>query len=78
DFAQELVDLIIDDVAATSNARDIGSCGAVCRRWLPRSRMHFFSQITVSNSSPATIPKLINLVDASPSNILRFVRTLEI
>ncbi|KAJ6447929.1 hypothetical protein C8R45DRAFT_549804 [Mycena sanguinolenta] len=78
DFAQELVDLVIDHVAATSNARDIGSCGAVCRRWLPRSRMHLFSQITVSNSCPATIPKLINLVDASLSSILHFVRTLEI
>ncbi|KAJ6505416.1 hypothetical protein C8R45DRAFT_972622, partial [Mycena sanguinolenta] len=78
DFAQELVDLVIDDVAATSNARDIGACGAVCRRWLPRSRIHLFSQITVSNSSPVTIPKLINLVDASPSNILCFVRTLDI
>ncbi|KAF8151976.1 hypothetical protein K438DRAFT_381107 [Mycena galopus ATCC 62051] len=78
DFAQELVDLVIDDVAVTSNFRDIGSCGAVCRRWLPRSRMHLFSQITLSISSPATVQKLINLVDASPSTILRFVRTLDI
>ncbi|KAF7367808.1 hypothetical protein MSAN_00845000 [Mycena sanguinolenta] len=78
DFAQELVDLVIDNVAATGKSRDIGSCGAVCRRWLPRSRMHLFSQITLSNSSPATIPRLINLVDASPSNILSFVQTLDI
>ncbi|KAJ6505403.1 hypothetical protein C8R45DRAFT_923692 [Mycena sanguinolenta] len=59
DFAQELVRLIIDDVAATGDSRDIGSCGSACRRWLPRSRMHLFSQITLSTSSRATIQKLI-------------------
>jgi hypothetical protein len=51
DFAQELVDLVpSDNVAATANAKDIGTCGRVCRRWLPRSRMHLFSSLTLRNA----------------------------
>ncbi|KAJ7886897.1 hypothetical protein B0H13DRAFT_2342639 [Mycena leptocephala] len=50
DFAQELVDQVLDNVAATANTRDIGTCGRVCRRWLPRTRMHLFSSITLRNA----------------------------
>ncbi|KAJ7027499.1 hypothetical protein C8F04DRAFT_965152, partial [Mycena alexandri] len=48
DFPQELVDLVLDNVAAgTADTKDIGICGAVCMRWLPRSRKHLFSHLTI-------------------------------
>ncbi|KAJ6483080.1 hypothetical protein C8R45DRAFT_1215025 [Mycena sanguinolenta] len=78
DFAQELVDLVIDHVAATTNRGDIGSCGCVCRRWLPRSRMHLFSRITLSTSHRDAVQVLMDLIDASCSDILSLVRTLHI
>ncbi|KAJ7886920.1 hypothetical protein B0H13DRAFT_2534706 [Mycena leptocephala] len=78
EFAQELVDLVIDNVAATTNTRDIGTCGSVCRRWLPRSRMHLFYRITLSNTEPAAIQSFLDLIDASSPHIISFVRTLHI
>ncbi|KAF7344943.1 hypothetical protein MVEN_01656900 [Mycena venus] len=91
DFPQELVDLIIDDVAATTNTRDIGTCGWVCRRWLPRSRMRLFSCLTIWNAlprdnrkkaffdtAPATTQSFLDLADASLIPILPLVRKLNI
>ncbi|KAJ6550341.1 hypothetical protein B0H19DRAFT_1074197 [Mycena capillaripes] len=78
EFAQELVDLIIDNVAVTSSTADIGSCGRVCREWLPRSRMHLFSHLTLSNTGPSNIQSFSNLADASSMPISPFVRTLHI
>ncbi|KAJ6572207.1 hypothetical protein B0H19DRAFT_1065179 [Mycena capillaripes] len=78
DFAQELVELVIDNVVAAASTRDIGSCGRVCRRWLPRSRMHLFSSISLSNSKPTTIQSFLDLIDASSECIPSLVRTLEI
>ncbi|KAJ6553486.1 hypothetical protein DFH09DRAFT_1318874 [Mycena vulgaris] len=78
EFPQELVDLIIDDVAGTPNTPDIRTCGGVCRQWLPRSRMHLFSALTLSNADPAAIQAFLNIVDASSFQILSLVQSLEI
>ncbi|KAJ7461522.1 hypothetical protein FB451DRAFT_1268457 [Mycena latifolia] len=75
ELAQELVDLVIDEVAATVNTQDIGSCSRVCRRWLPRSRKHLFQRITLSH---AALLEILDLMDASPAPLLPFVRSLNI
>ncbi|KAJ7114076.1 hypothetical protein C8R44DRAFT_984619 [Mycena epipterygia] len=75
-FPQELVDQIIDDVAATANTSSLGTCGGVCRRWLPRSRKHLFSHVALSNTDPAAILSFVDIVEASSMPILSFVRSL--
>lgn len=76
-FPQELVDQVIDDLAATShtNLNDIGTCAAVCRRWLPRSRKHLFRHIRLSH---AALLEFLDLVEASSAPLLSFVRSLDI
>ncbi|KAJ7501763.1 hypothetical protein B0H11DRAFT_1675543, partial [Mycena galericulata] len=46
-FPQELVDLVIDEVAATQSPLDIGTCGRISKQWLPRSRTHLFRSISL-------------------------------
>ncbi|KAJ7696536.1 hypothetical protein B0H17DRAFT_1198046 [Mycena rosella] len=70
-FAQELVDYIIDDVAAAATTNEIATCSSVCPRWLPRSRKHLFHHITVSQTT------LLQFLDSSP-HLLPFVRSLDI
>ncbi|KAJ7139622.1 hypothetical protein C8R44DRAFT_939630 [Mycena epipterygia] len=81
EFAQELVDLVIDQVAAARpNTKDIGTCGFVCRRWLPRTRMHLFSRIRIrfSRADPTTFQSFLDMVDASLVHTLSFVRSLDV
>ncbi|KAF7368714.1 hypothetical protein MVEN_00196100 [Mycena venus] len=78
DFAQELVDLVIDNVAATTIATDIGNCGRVCRHWFPRSRIHLFSHLTLTNAGSANIESFLNIIDGSFVPILSLVHTLHI
>ncbi|KAJ7442299.1 hypothetical protein FB451DRAFT_1297728 [Mycena latifolia] len=81
EFAQELVDLVIDEVAtARPDTKDVGACGRVCRRWLLRSRMHLFSRIRIrlSRADPAAIQSFLDIVDASLVHILSFVRSLDV
>ncbi|KAJ7759990.1 hypothetical protein B0H16DRAFT_1313196, partial [Mycena metata] len=73
DFPQELVDQVIDDLAATTATRDIAAYGGVCSRWLPRTRKHLFSHLGMSNTD---IYAFMDLVDSSPVSILSFVRSL--
>ncbi|KAJ7466403.1 hypothetical protein FB451DRAFT_1402155 [Mycena latifolia] len=75
-FPQELVDLVIDDAAAPDTT-DIGTCGLVCRQWLPRSRRHLFSDIILSNSHPSAIQTFLDLVDASSIPIFPLVKSLD-
>ncbi|KAJ7138234.1 hypothetical protein C8R44DRAFT_976041 [Mycena epipterygia] len=78
EFPQELVDEVIDDVAATANTKTIATCGGVCRRWVPRSRKHLFSHITFSNTDPATIQSFVDMVEGSSVPILSFIRSLDL
>ncbi|KAJ7492966.1 hypothetical protein B0H11DRAFT_2396225 [Mycena galericulata] len=71
-FPQELVDLVIDDVA---DITDLGTCGLICRRCLPRSRKHLFSHINLSNADPSAIQQFLDLVDASETPILALVKS---
>ncbi|KAJ7764943.1 hypothetical protein B0H16DRAFT_1454736 [Mycena metata] len=79
DFAQELVDLVLDNVAAgAANLKDIGNCGSVCKRWLPPSRKHLFSHLTISNLGSPTPQSFLDLVDTSRAPVLSLVRTLHV
>ncbi|KAJ7115316.1 hypothetical protein C8R44DRAFT_855338 [Mycena epipterygia] len=77
DFAQELVDQIIDYIGP-SNKADVAACGLVCRRWLPRSRFHLFSSITLSDSESdqQNVDSFFPLLDTSSSLLLSFVQVL--
>ncbi|KAJ7123291.1 hypothetical protein C8R43DRAFT_1136001 [Mycena crocata] len=77
-FPQELVDLVLDNVAAASGSTNIGRCGLVCWRWLPCSRKHLFSRITLSNADSAAFHAFQNIVDASCTPVLALVKSLEL
>ncbi|KAJ7711964.1 hypothetical protein B0H16DRAFT_1261857, partial [Mycena metata] len=63
DFPQELVDVVLDNVAArAADTKDVGTCGSVCRRWLPHSRKHLFSHLTISNFGSPTPQSFLDLV----------------
>jgi hypothetical protein len=78
-LAQELVDLVIDEVATTADTRDIGACALICRCWLLRGKRHLFSSILLSNADPTAIQALllVDLLDASSNPILPFVKLLD-
>ncbi|KAJ7276618.1 hypothetical protein C8J57DRAFT_193770 [Mycena rebaudengoi] len=73
-FPQELVDQVIDEV--TPNTASIGTCGLVCRRWLPRSRSNLFSRIYLADL--ATTIAFMDLADASFTPIWSLVRFLDL
>ncbi|KAJ7931032.1 hypothetical protein B0H13DRAFT_2651701 [Mycena leptocephala] len=72
DFPQELTDLILDKVAAQDRRTailggrrtSIATCGLVCKNWLPRSRLHIFSQIILHGS------RLNSLLDLETKSFL--------
>ncbi|KAJ7018674.1 hypothetical protein C8F04DRAFT_1198631 [Mycena alexandri] len=78
EFPQELVDQVIDDVAASKSIADLKTCGSVCRRWLHRSRSHLFCHITLRCTRPIALRRFMNLVDGSSVPILSFVQSLDI
>jgi hypothetical protein len=78
DLAQELVDHIIDCVFYCWNNEDdpgaaMKSCGAVCKRWLRRSRYHFFSEVYLTCKN---LRSFVDAVDTSALPLLSFVRHL--
>ncbi|KAJ6605334.1 hypothetical protein DFH09DRAFT_1353805 [Mycena vulgaris] len=87
DFAQELVDEILDHASPGPNSESpfalpsksdqsqIGTLGLVCKQWLPRSRLHLFSSIKLR---PDTVGAFFDLVDTSSSVILSVVQTLDL
>ncbi|KAJ7160582.1 hypothetical protein C8R43DRAFT_341841 [Mycena crocata] len=82
DLSLELVDRIIDDLSSDFAA--VKTCGLVCRRWLPRSRFHLFSEIKLQvgepsshmNQPPNTMQSFWELLEASFFDILPCVRHL--
>ncbi|KAK7456426.1 hypothetical protein VKT23_010674 [Stygiomarasmius scandens] len=44
-FSQELIDCIIDELQ--NSVQDLKSCSLVCYRWLPRTRKHLFSSLSL-------------------------------
>ncbi|KAJ7115317.1 hypothetical protein C8R44DRAFT_880627 [Mycena epipterygia] len=79
DLAQELVDEIIDNVGSSSaNKTDIATCGLVCRRWLRRSRIHLFSNITLSNAESRMVDLFFHFIDTSSHSLLSFAQALNL
>ncbi|KAJ7633626.1 hypothetical protein DFH06DRAFT_1479546 [Mycena polygramma] len=72
----ELVDQVIDDVAATFDLKEVATCGLICRQYLPRSRKHLFAKIHLPEY-PATFRRFMDLVDASSSPLLALVESLD-
>ncbi|KAJ6462238.1 hypothetical protein C8R47DRAFT_1327216 [Mycena vitilis] len=76
---QELVEQVIDDVAATFDLTEVATCGLICRQYLPRSRKHLFANIHLSDwDESAIVQKFVDLVDASCTPILPLVKSLNI
>ncbi|KAJ7474045.1 hypothetical protein FB451DRAFT_1247710, partial [Mycena latifolia] len=77
ELAQELVDRVIDDYyTLADNAMEaMGSCGHVCKRWLPRSRYYVFSNVMIGAKNLRTF---IDVVAGSSLPILSFIRHLEL
>ncbi|KAJ7115325.1 hypothetical protein C8R44DRAFT_855345 [Mycena epipterygia] len=71
-FTQELIDEILDSIGSVNKA-DIGTCGLVCKRWLPRSRFHLFSSITVSADN---VDAFLQLSATSTPPLFSFVQSL--
>jgi hypothetical protein len=71
----ELVDLIIGALHTEDpvGKHTIAQCGLVCKKWLPSSRRHLFSEVTLNDR---TITTFLNLVEASPFPIPSFIRSL--
>ncbi|KAJ7470153.1 hypothetical protein B0H11DRAFT_1919969 [Mycena galericulata] len=76
--AYELVDLVIDEVAATQSPLDIGTCGRISKQWLPRSRTHLFRSISLSSADSTAIQGFLDLVEASSTPFISLVRSVEI
>ncbi|KAJ7932291.1 hypothetical protein B0H13DRAFT_1956393 [Mycena leptocephala] len=88
-FAQELIDEIIDHTAnmrmgaaaglceslSAQTLAKVGALGLVCKQWWPRSRFHLFSYLILN---PRTIQSFFDLVDNSPCPILTFIETLDL
>ncbi|KAF7365690.1 hypothetical protein MVEN_00442700 [Mycena venus] len=73
-LAQELIDQIIDALHI-SDAGSMKTCGLVCTSWMPRSRHHLFSSVSISR---ANLLPFVELIHASSLLILSFVRDLHL
>ncbi|KAF7352027.1 hypothetical protein MVEN_01165000 [Mycena venus] len=69
-FAQELVEQVID-CSADSNA--MKAWGLVCKTWLPRTRYHLFSKVSLSHDN---LSSFVDLVEASPLPLLSCIHDL--
>jgi hypothetical protein len=76
DLAPELLDKIIDVwVLADTHGNAMKSCALVCRRWLPRSRWHLFSKVSLTAT---TLASFVDLVESSSFPILSCIQHLEL
>lgn len=71
----ELTDTIIDHLH--DDKPSLSACGMTSRAWIPASRFHLFSGITVT---PKTAAPLLTLLESrsSPSSIAPIVRSVEL
>ncbi|KAJ7742874.1 hypothetical protein B0H16DRAFT_1562642 [Mycena metata] len=74
-FPLEVVDLVIRRLNLNNRAerRAIGHCGLVCLDWCRSSRLHLFSEVTLSDSN---IPAFLEVIANSAYPIRTFVRRL--
>ncbi|KAF8176620.1 hypothetical protein K438DRAFT_1846498 [Mycena galopus ATCC 62051] len=83
-FPQELIDLVLDQVADSEQdlvwrsrrrpVTSIATCGLVCKQWLPRSRLHVFSKISLFRSR--RLRSLLDLEAESSLSLLSLTREL--
>ncbi|KAJ7649412.1 hypothetical protein DFH06DRAFT_553533 [Mycena polygramma] len=70
---QELVDDILDywvDSDPDGRPDAMRTCGLVCKRWLPRSRFHLFSRVTLD---AADLPWFVRIIDSNSIPILSYI-----
>ncbi|KAJ7433872.1 hypothetical protein FB451DRAFT_284168 [Mycena latifolia] len=72
ELAQELVDHFID-CWNVADKDAMSSCGLVCKRWLPRSRYHLFSQVSLNAKN---LDSFVDLVESSRLPVLSYIRHL--
>ncbi|KAJ7832664.1 hypothetical protein B0H14DRAFT_1173115 [Mycena olivaceomarginata] len=83
-FPQELIDLVLDQVADSERdhnggawrrpSTSIATCGLVCKQWLPRSRLHVFSSMALFGSR---LRSLLDLeAESSSLSLLSLARDL--
>ncbi|KAJ6629369.1 hypothetical protein B0H10DRAFT_1986879 [Mycena sp. CBHHK59/15] len=72
-FPSELEDTIIDFVH--SDRPTLASCGLVCRDWVPVSRYHLFSCVSLSRQSA---PGFIEIMETSQTTIPLLVRDVQL
>ncbi|KAJ7861062.1 hypothetical protein B0H13DRAFT_1639187 [Mycena leptocephala] len=69
-LAQELIDQIID-CCNLAEKDAMGACGLVCKLWLPRSRYHLFSRVSVNTDN---LHSFVDVLESSSSPILTFIQ----
>jgi hypothetical protein len=71
ELGPETVDLIIDHLH--DDKLSLQACSMTCKRWLPSSRYHLFSEIYLS---PFNVNKFRQLLETTPCSIASIVRRL--
>ncbi|KAJ6607169.1 hypothetical protein B0H10DRAFT_2228178 [Mycena sp. CBHHK59/15] len=74
-LAQELVDHLIDLYRDTDGPIGMQKRGLVSKRWLPRSRYHLFSRVSLHE---ANLPTFVDLVRTSLLPTLSFIQQLQV
>ncbi|KAJ8481342.1 hypothetical protein ONZ51_g6054 [Trametes cubensis] len=64
---QEIIDEIIDAVASERDVRTLRACALTCISWVPRTRRHFFSTITLTE--PSTVRAFVSRLHSPPPRI---------
>lgn len=79
---QELVDHIVDHLH--DDPLTLNSCSLVCHAWLPTSRLHLFSKISLKvtpaagHPTPSELCKRLHCLLTSSPTIICFIRELEV
>lgn len=71
----ELFDMIIDHLH--DDKHSLATCGRICRQWVPSSRKHLFSSITLTPYSEM-LNLFLDLLDCPLTNIPPHVRNLSV
>ncbi|KAJ7115034.1 hypothetical protein C8R44DRAFT_881067 [Mycena epipterygia] len=73
DVPLELHDLIIDHLHGQK--RDLGTCGLLCKAWLPSSRRHLFASVTLHKNN---WPEFFRLLESPLATFTEFINSLEV
>ncbi|KAJ7770310.1 hypothetical protein DFH07DRAFT_954132 [Mycena maculata] len=81
----DLTDLVIDHISA--EPASLSACALVCRQWFPRSRYHLFAEMKLQVGRALKrkgwydedkMDAFMDLMDASPTNLLATIRRLRL